>query len=226
MSEAAPAAGEAAKKKRPLLRRIPTSLLVTLLGIGLTAWLLPALSRQWDDRQQAHELQAALVSKMALASAKAFVAGHNAMLVRQSPEPAGRPGEEQWAIESFEIESRLRAYFSPAIVGSWNRYRTLLSGALDTSYHRQSLLAISGGGPKPRRPYPAATFDLNQLQIVLSGDRDRFHAYAVNSPAFGRWGPLEYDLARLENQVARAVLAASPKGYSTTLGDFLHDLVP
>jgi hypothetical protein len=59
MDEAAPpeAGTTAAEKKRPLLRRVPTSLLVTLLGIALTAWLLPAFTRQWDDRQKAQELQ-------------------------------------------------------------------------------------------------------------------------------------------------------------------------
>jgi hypothetical protein len=69
--EAAPEAGAAVEKKRPLLRRIPTPLIVTLLGIGLTAWLLPAFTRQWDDRQKAHEIKAALAFQIAAATADA-----------------------------------------------------------------------------------------------------------------------------------------------------------
>src|SRR5436305_1490816 len=60
MSEAAPAAaGVAAEKKRRLLRRIPTSVVLTMLGIALRAWLLPAISRQWVDRQKARDLDPA-----------------------------------------------------------------------------------------------------------------------------------------------------------------------
>src|SRR3954467_7064097 len=52
--------------------RIPTSVFVTLLGIALTAWFLPAFTRQWDDRQKAHELKAALASQVAVATAKSM----------------------------------------------------------------------------------------------------------------------------------------------------------
>src|SRR5215469_17017810 len=85
MSDAAPAAGaeEAAKaepkaENKPLLRRLrrpPTALLVTLLGIALTAWLLPAVTRQWNDRQSAHAVQAGIVSDMTAATARVFQGG-------------------------------------------------------------------------------------------------------------------------------------------------------
>ncbi len=53
MDQAAPAeAGTAVEKKRPLLRRVPTPLIVTLLGIVLTAWLLPAFTRQWETARR------------------------------------------------------------------------------------------------------------------------------------------------------------------------------
>jgi hypothetical protein len=74
MDEAAPAeAGAAAGKKRPLLRRVPTSLIVTLLGIGISAWLIPAFTRQWDDRQKALELKVAVVAQIASATSQALV---------------------------------------------------------------------------------------------------------------------------------------------------------
>ena len=200
---------------------------MTLIGIALSAWLLPAISRQWDDRQKAHELQASLVGDMASATAKALIAGQDALLVRQRPGEAGRPGEEQWAIKSFEIESELRTFFSPTVVQSWNRYRTLVSGALGASYHRYYLLELSTPSrPKSRRLYPSATFELNRLEGELGREHSRFQAFSTNSGAFEAWASLEQDLALLENQTATAVLAASPKGYSTTLGDFIHDLVP
>src|SRR5262249_21299243 len=57
------------EKKRPLLRRVPSSLIVTLIGIALTAWLLPAFTRQWDDRQKARDLKASLADEMSAATA-------------------------------------------------------------------------------------------------------------------------------------------------------------
>jgi hypothetical protein len=38
----------AAKSVRP---RVPTSVVVTVLGAALTVWLGPAFTRQWEDRQ-------------------------------------------------------------------------------------------------------------------------------------------------------------------------------
>ncbi len=46
---------------------------VTLLGIALTDWLLPAFTRQWDDRQKARELKAAVITQVAAATAAQLV---------------------------------------------------------------------------------------------------------------------------------------------------------
>jgi hypothetical protein len=87
MDKAVPAeAGDAAGKKR-LLRRVPTSLVVTLLGIALTAWLLPAITRQWNDRQKAHELKAAVVAQIAAATARALTGGEDILRSPGRPDP-------------------------------------------------------------------------------------------------------------------------------------------
>src|SRR5215471_7729030 len=78
MSDAAPTGGAATEEKKPFLRRVrrpPTALFVTLLGIVLTAWLLPAVTRQWNDRQSAHMVQAGIVSDMTAATARTLQRG-------------------------------------------------------------------------------------------------------------------------------------------------------
>ena len=60
------------EKKKRLFPRIPTSLLVTLLGIALTAWLFPAFTRQWEDRQKAADLKASILDEIARGTASAF----------------------------------------------------------------------------------------------------------------------------------------------------------
>lgn len=125
MTEAAPAAaGATVEKKRTLLRRFPTSLIVTLVGIVVTAWLLPAFTRQWDDRQKAQELKSALVADMASASARALTGG----------EPiwsGGRADSKRvlsdWGASSLRIETRVRAYLGPELVTAWQIYTWLVN---------------------------------------------------------------------------------------------------
>src|SRR5262245_28789084 len=118
MDDAGPsAAGAVAEKKRPRLRRVPTSLIVTVVGIALTAWLLPALTRQWDDRQKAHELKVALVSEMSLATAEALTDGRDTLFRRSNVEQSKftkRLGivpmtavERNWSIASLQLQSKL-----------------------------------------------------------------------------------------------------------------------
>lgn len=109
MDEAAPAAVAVAEEntKRRFLRRVPTPLVVTLVGIALTAWLLPAFTRQWDDRQKAHELQAGIVADMASATAQVVIGGDalwsldscgGAAPASGGPKPASVPAEVPFSL--------------------------------------------------------------------------------------------------------------------------------
>src|SRR5215213_208236 len=109
MTGAAPQpGGVASERKRPLLRRIPTSLIVTLLGIALTAWLLPAITRQWDDRQKAHELKATLAADLASATARSLVearAAARALVPGTAPQglAATRRLNDMWLLDRLKI---------------------------------------------------------------------------------------------------------------------------
>ncbi len=124
MTDAAPAAGadeEAktqaeAEKKKPLLRRLrrpPTALLVTLLGIALTAWLLPAITRQWNDRQSAHTVKAGIVSDMTAATEPVLLSGED--LWQSLPECTARNNvditnyEEAFSLPPREVKCFERA---------------------------------------------------------------------------------------------------------------------
>src|SRR4051794_19460716 len=119
---------------RPLFGRVPTSLVVTVLGVALTAWLLPAFTRQWDDRQKAQELKASIASQIAAATADALVLSKkeqrraaafnraslrsntaSTLAFRRSESVASRL-DDAWLLNSIKIEAKLRAYFVPALV--------------------------------------------------------------------------------------------------------------
>ena len=131
MGAASPEAADPQERAEPQIHssrrswwrvKVPTSVVLTLVGIVLTAWLLPAFTRQWDDRQKARQLKAELVADMASATADA--------MIRTSAFEPGTGGSmalrrraaTSWALASVKIEARLRAYFPPDVVAAWQLY--------------------------------------------------------------------------------------------------------
>ena len=109
------------------LRRIPRPLLITFVGLALSAWLLPAFTRQWDDRQKARELQASLITQISTATANALIAGRNLVLRPLTGPRSGAPlinhsAVAAWSSASIRIDARLRAYFPKRVVNSWAAY--------------------------------------------------------------------------------------------------------
>jgi hypothetical protein len=121
-----PQRGRGRARRRPRIR-VP-ALAVTLIGIALTAWLLPALTRQWDDRQKAHDVKAAIVADMASATAHALTLGQ--AVTSKSAQPTSRLRRDDWLLASVEIEARLRAYFSPRVVAAWQVYSYFVDGVV------------------------------------------------------------------------------------------------
>jgi hypothetical protein len=223
MDKAAPEeTGAAAEKKRRLLRRVPTPLLVTLLGIGLSAWLLPAITRQWDDRQRAHDLKASLIEDMSTASARALVAGLDAIRTRQSASERLHRTEQDWQIAGVEVQAKLRAYFPQAVVQTWENYRFVMSAALWAAFHREVVRVTPSQFPSERQ----ALLGLTELGKALGKGKSKFKAYGSRSDAIQGWALLDSDLELLEYKAEHDVLAAHPRGYSTTWRDLLHDLIP
>jgi hypothetical protein len=58
--------------------RVPTSVLVSLLVAILSILVGPAFARQWEDRQKARDLKAAIADQIATATARTVVTGIDA----------------------------------------------------------------------------------------------------------------------------------------------------
>ena len=251
MTEAAPAeqAVEAETKKR-LFHRIPTSLLVTLVGIALTAWLLPAFTKQWDDRQKARELQVSLVSQMSGATARALTEAHDIMvrtsdreagqakggvtsaLTAASWEPTPAP-EKEWARSSIRIEAQLRSHLGDEPANGWRAYRHVVD----------RLLAYAAGhqfGPQAD-PYPAPLGDdlgklndsarqfyrdrldvVGMLRHSTPGDEDTDLLVGVATEL----ATVQDQALRYEEVLAHQVLNSHVAGYSTSSHDLIQNLIP
>jgi hypothetical protein len=221
--------------------KVPTSVVMTFIGIALTAWLLPALTRQWDDRQKARELKASVASDMASVTAKLFL----------NATPTHTPSEvvEATLLSDWQIESRLRLYFPSEIAGAWELYsfglhliinappiqmRTAFGKALTTSQFVTRHVALRAAtmlqagqalysGDPDGNPFAA------QWARTIDGNLERTHP-GVDKEAekFASGGFYEFEHAVLELQaaIANEVLAAHLTGYSTTTRDLLNDLLP
>jgi hypothetical protein len=233
MSEAAPPEepAAAAEKKRPLLRRVPTSLVVTLLGIVLTAWLLPAFTRQWDDRQKAHEVRAALASKIAAATADAVVktdleavaTDNRARRHPQDPlgpevvsSAAGDRLYVMWLRHRVAIEATLRANFnSAAAIDALHQYNDLMS----------IFFGMATGYPWDAN-YLAKEIPLNEQEKQILKRTEFGGSYRFNNRLEYVTSTLGEALLRKENEFIATILASHVQGYSTTTHDLLNDLIP
>jgi hypothetical protein len=241
--------GADAKKKRSILGRIPASLVVTLLGIALTAWLLPAFTRQWDDRQKATEVKSGIVADIAAASAHALTGGEAIWAKR----PVNRlQVADDWSLASIQIQSQLRAYFNDEVVHAWQVYAWMISRFDDSDSGIENEAFVSA----TRGPITLNRHASNNAAAVLitagnpyRGPRPSFkgresdetsavsHLRAYIRPSFLEFRPVygggsgaprdvEYRLLAFEQEVAAEVLAGHVSGYSTSGLDLVRDLIP
>jgi hypothetical protein len=228
--------------------RVPTSVLVTLAVALLSIWVGPALTRQWDDRQKARELQAEVAQQVSRTTALTIGEARAAV---ETGDPVALKSRERWDVARFELEVRLQAFF-PTAVAEWRR----LSGRIDALIERASQLHLMVSGIDGRAVSPKNVFELSLLlPDVLdpggSSERQRsaarriLHVPEVSGLVVpvtigGRKVMFDYALTRLGNlnefigddllagvqSLNEMVLRTAPTGFSTTRRDLLRDLLP
>jgi hypothetical protein len=241
--------------------RIPTSIVVTFLGIALTAWLLPAFTRQWDDRQKANELKARLVQEIAAAAPVELQMQDlwiTALIYeRRKPKEIARSMQDFFRSDST-IKAELRAYFpSRTIHYAYERGRRRVSGSR----------TVDSDAVQAWRAYANAVYAFYDLELVLGWPRLVTARFATDHKIEGE-DRLYTDFLRIidpskraeetaatwvewyspwrkkpqgtafalsnvagmiplkQQQAAEQVLAAKPRGYSTTPSDLIDELVP
>jgi hypothetical protein len=228
---------------------------VTLVGLALSAWLLPAITRQWEDRQKAHELKSGIVADMAAASAPALIGGEANWPGRRLGASAKVRLAQAWSAASLQIEARLRAYFPDHVVQAWQLYSWLMDRWDDSeagtaeadllSLTREPIafepgaeaaavrVLVTDRGIRPGQGPILESYVTNRsLEVTALGQVEK--ALGNKLPPIGpdtmsgRFGPhaLEATLFAFEEEIAAEVLSAHANGYSTTAGDLFRDLVP
>ena len=115
----------------------------------LGSWLLPQITRQWQDHQKALEIQTGLVSDMstavsgAVATSRFVAAG---LVAQSSADPAAEQqawnqAYRDWTTTSASIGAKLRAYFGSAVGSDWQSFTYVV-----TDYVLLSAKPRQGGG--------------------------------------------------------------------------------
>jgi hypothetical protein len=247
-------------------------IIVTLVGVALSAWLLPAITRQWDDRQKAHDLKATLVAKMTSDTARTLEQ-ERANLYRESVPflnlkkasvtglPATLPPiQTEWAVASIGTDAKMQAFFPGTLeLQQWTGYRELIDALLqwlggtqrwdwqfrdesdaelvDEIAHVEVLTNVTKSGDIPSattqgwlKRFVHTHGRLVRLVAQEQGGslppRRAAEAAVLAKAQLAQYRSLENVLLAVETQITTGLLAAHPKGYSTTSSDFFHDLVP
>lgn len=211
-------------------RRVPLtkSILATVAATLATAWLFPALSHQWQDRQKAKELTAGLVSRIGNQTSQALVTSSFLTYNRfPSSSDSSTPGFNQevfnrldldWRTSSAEIEAELQAYYPDRVVDEWRDYSDLVWGTYRLITDNKS--SRPGTVRKLRELFtgvvPGWYIEKMKQPWMNTTDWDARKAYFHVYQAV---------LAR-RSVVIDQMLASRPDGFSTGPTDLLTDLVP
>jgi hypothetical protein len=222
---------------------------VTLLGIALTAWLLPAITRQWDDRQKARELKADLVVQMSRATVSSVLDGYYLFRKPTRFEPA----RDRWRLNNLQIQAQLRTYFPAKVADAWEAYRVSVDEFIDLAQYEAIIVKeyrIGRNCAHPRKPGArGCNGELNLSALDTSTIRSQFAGIGlprqprskmfterevqlhdlIHAARFGRdfaLAEVAQDLIQMEQSLADKVLAAHPAGFSTSRSDLLKDLLP
>jgi hypothetical protein len=192
---------------------IPTPIVVAVLGVVLGSWLLPAFTRQWDDRQRAGEVKASVVAQIASTTGRALLDAHQASMAIEGARSSGRtipPAGKEWSVANMEIRARLRAYFGAKAVEHWALVSQYVTSSLSVAYRGPDGAAVIPN------PWVSRTMRSPQLELLfrklLSGE-DVFEG-------------LEIAILSEAEKLTSSLLAMHVRGYSTTSRDFVADLFP
>ncbi len=212
-------------RRRPWLSK---SVLATVAATLATAWLFPALSHQWQDRQKAKELTAGLVSEIGSNTSDALVTSSFLTYDRfSSSSDPSRPGFNQdvfnrldleWRTSSAEIDAQLQAYYPDRVVHEWRDYSDLVWGTYRLITDNKSAR-------------PATVRRLRELfhGVVPGWYIDKMETPWMDTPdpaARKAYFHVSQAVLARRSVVIDEMLRSRPSGFSTRPTDLLSDLLP
>ena len=224
--------------------RVPTSVIVTVVVALMSVWVAPALTRQWDDRQKARDLQVSLVGLVSTATAQ-IQRDFSALLNSSAPappynvtdpitnrEPWDIPRWQQivddWGVMKLNVATRLRLYYGDEAERAWDEYAEAAFAvgrlaAIEATTSDGNIWDLHLPGAAEEEDY------LGPLMQPIGVPRSDMIAFYLEEHKSERILLIEELFERLSVRVDAMVdMIASrrPTGFSTTRRDLLRDLLP
>lgn len=202
-------AAEQAKAKPSPWHRVPTPIVVAVLGIVLGSWLIPALTRQWDDRQKANEVRASVAYEAASATARALSDAQQASLAglwKGSSRPSTSAAAQEWAVASLRIQARLQTYFGREALERWQLISRYVSSTLSLAYGDAAGVWAEAIG--------------DNRSASLEAEVLKYWDNRVDGSA------LAAAILAEQRDVTQSIIGMPVRGYSTTWQDVVSDLFP
>ncbi len=230
--------------------RVPSSVLLTLLVALLSVWVAPAFARQWDERQKARELQAALAQDVAVSTTAAIGDGLAALTGAASLDPTA--AAKEWDTARARLEAELRVYYpEDAVIQDWylasmdiadlQRMAPEVRGVFEAAYGQPRDISQDIYQGALARQYLIDLFyekPASRSDTLPPGTRERAKKRGDD---YARWvfdaresqDPVRFLAKLLRRMFAQRVdttlahiLKTTPEGFSTTRRDLLRDLLP
>jgi hypothetical protein len=208
---------------RAFLRRA----LPWIVGLLVGSLVLPALTKQWSDRQAASAIRQSIFQELDEQSTVATARAESAMSSHRQDERATAKATDSWLRAASRIDGRFAIYFpSTPADEQWTSYRRAVFDLILLSY-----------------PYSGSTHTLQRVRSYLQStsvgqdgmaaeDWRRLRGCArkdacdFGSPkSFDAYGRLELDVLDRRGQIESAVLEETPKGFSEGWRDLVRDVV-
>jgi hypothetical protein len=198
---------------RPLNEWLANPLLVTVVAALLGGWLIPQITREWQNHEKALEIKTGLVSQMSESVSRAVMTSRFIAvgLVREaSRDPnadqrAWNDGFREWTTNSASIGAKLEAYFGSDLGSDWRSF-----GNVVTDYFQLS------ANVQPSRPAQVREiFAYQELpkNLHLSAKDRRVLATSNSSPAFHRaYAELGRAILQRRDELVQSVLDAGVSG--------------
>jgi hypothetical protein len=120
---------------------------VTVVAALLGSWLIPQLTREWQDHQESLEIKTGLVSRMSTSVSGAVATGR--FIAADLVEPTSQQrewneGYRKWTTVSAAIGAELRAYVGETVGSDWRSFSNVVTNLL-------LLSADANNDPRSRR---------------------------------------------------------------------------
>jgi hypothetical protein len=219
-----------ANRLRAKLARIGGSKPVKWLAVTIAAALIfPALTKQWSDRQAELTLKNAMVTDISEGVETAFDGARDVVNSTGSyiqGLKARNKTVNAWREAAAKADPSFVAYFPrQSVTDEWTSYKTptidyLALACCDQEFHAAYLAAVRDFVQRVNpstTPAPGASSSWDILAAGAESDPSRYRiAYT--------WVGLQ--LLYYRGVLEEHLVHANAEGYSSGIGDFLHDLLP